>query len=198
MKNIIMGICSCALLGILILTGYTLHGRGIRQEELENALSAGMENAMERVKQSGMYAPESNEELVALFMQSFLLQIDSNSQVTVSILDADYEKGLLSAEATLTYRHPVGTTGTVSVRRTVLVEEVPGEGMGESCQIEYLVNGSCYKRYQVKRGSVLIPPQNPSMEGKTFAGWKELDGEQFISMQGMAVEKDSTYVAVFY
>ena len=123
MKNIVIGIGSCFLAGILVLTLYTLHGRSVRQEELDDALASGMKLALEQVKQGGDGAPGSNEELTALFLQSFLLQIDSNSQVTVHILEADYEKGLLSVEAVLTYRHPIGTEGRVTARRTVILEK---------------------------------------------------------------------------
>ena len=122
MKNIVIGIGSCLLIGILVLILYTMHGRSIRQEELDDALTAGMKTALEQVREGGSYAPESNEELTAMFLQSFLMQINSNSKVTVHILDVDYEKGLLSVRATLTYRHPVGTEGRVVSEKTAIVE----------------------------------------------------------------------------
>ncbi len=123
MKNVVIGICSFVLTGILVLTLYTLHGCSIRQEELDDALACGLKTAMEQVKQGGDIAPESDEELKALFLQCFLQQIDSNSQVTVHILEADHEKGLLSVEAVLTYRHPVGTEGRVTATGTVILEQ---------------------------------------------------------------------------
>ena len=123
MKNVVIGICSFVLTGILVLTLYTLHGRSIRQEELDDALACGLKTAMEQVKQGGDIAPESDEELKALFLQCFLQQIDSNSQVTVHILEADHEKGLLSVEGVLTYRHPIGTEGRVTASGTVILEQ---------------------------------------------------------------------------
>lgn len=122
MKNIVIGVCSCVLAGILVLTLYTLHGRSIRQEELEDALTHGMKTVLEQVKQGGDGAPESNEELTAMFLQCFLQQINSNSQVTVHFLEADQEKGLLSVEASLIYRHPVGTKGRVTAQKTAILE----------------------------------------------------------------------------
>lgn len=123
MKNIIIGICSFVLLGILILTMYTLHGRSIRQQELNHALTSSMQSVMDSICQDIECAPKNNEELVALFLQEFLVQIESNSQVTVHVLDVDHEKGLLSVEAILEFMHPIGTSGTVSAHRTVIIED---------------------------------------------------------------------------
>ncbi len=127
MKNIVIGICSCFLMGILVLTLYTMHGRSIRQEELDDALAAGMRTALEQVREGGSRVVESNEDLTAMFLQSFLMQLDSNSQVTVHIQDVDYEKGLLSVRAILTYRHPIGTEGRVVSEKTAIVEVDYGE-----------------------------------------------------------------------
>lgn len=197
MKNVVIGVCSCALIGILILTVYTLHGRSIRQEELNQALTSGMKNAVERMREETIYTDSDDRELIALFLQEFLTQINSNSQVTVHILDVDYEKGLLSAEAVLTYLHPIGKTGAVSSRQTVLVENYGKKQTPAYCSIEYIVNGSSYKCYHVQKGSNIITPGAPYMEGKSFVGWREEAGSEIVSLVGKTAEEDCMFVAVF-
>ena len=67
--------------------------------------------------------PASEEEWIEMFCLDLSMQIASASDLTINILDADFEKGLLRVEATLSYRNPIGTTSTVSSERMALVEQ---------------------------------------------------------------------------
>ena len=110
----------CAL--VIILTGFTIHGRSSRQIELDNALKSSMEDAMTSL----MYeegGPETEDEWKAAFLQSIAIQINSASDLTVTFLEADMERGILSVEATLTWMHPIGTPGSVSSVMTAILEE---------------------------------------------------------------------------
>ncbi|MCI8282878.1 MAG: hypothetical protein HFI76_14645 [Lachnospiraceae bacterium] len=127
MKNIVIGICAFVLTGILILTVFTIHGRNMRQTELDQALAQALEETIAKTGKNHTDGPKSNEEMTALFLEKFLTQLESNSQAAVHILDADYEKGLLSAEAVLTYYHPTGKEGSVSSRQTAIRETVIAE-----------------------------------------------------------------------
>lgn len=197
MKNIVIGVCAFVLTGILILTVYTIHGRNIRQEELNRALAQALEQTIAKTGNRHTDGPKSNEEMTALFLEKFLMQLESNSQAAVHILDADYEKGLLSAEAVLTYQHPTGREGSVSSRQTAIRETVPVGEQKEYCRIAYFVNGSSYKTYQVQKGSSLRIPGAPKFPGKVFQGWKEQDKEEILDLAGKKAEQDCTFVAVF-
>lgn len=121
MKNMLIAFFA-SLIGILIiLMGFTIHGRSIRQVELENALKSSMEEAMTSLlfEEGG---PQTEEEWKAAFLQSMAVQINSASELTVIFLEANMEKGLLSVEATLNWNHPIGTRGSVSSVRTALLE----------------------------------------------------------------------------
>ena len=122
MKNMLIAFIA-ALIGIvIILTGFTIHGRSIRQVELDNALKSSMEDAMTSL----MYEegkPQNEEEWKASFLQSLVLQINSASDLKVVFLEADMDKGILSVEATLSWMHPIGTPGSVSSTMTVIMEE---------------------------------------------------------------------------
>ncbi len=67
--------------------------------------------------------PSSEDEWIENFVQSVGIQIQSQSNLTVHIYEADMERGLLSAEAILTFRNPIGTESSVtSEKRTILLE----------------------------------------------------------------------------
>ena len=103
MRNIVIGICSVVFLLMIILIGSTVFGRNARQTELDNALNTSMKNALETLDSDRNYIPRTNDELVSVFTQLFLQEIDSKSDATVEVLDVDVQKKLLSAKATLTY-----------------------------------------------------------------------------------------------
>lgn len=122
MKKMITAVMSVVLILLFILSAFTLHGRNYRQTEIDNALQSSMKSAMELMllEEGG---PENEEEWKTMFVQSLAVQIKSDSNLTVTIMEADMEKGILSAEATLTYRHPIGTVGTVSAQETIILED---------------------------------------------------------------------------
>ena len=66
---------------------------------------------------------EQRYEFIADFMEALLVQINSDCSIKVNVLDVDYQKGLLSVEVIEKYKHPIGTEGQVSVKRTVIMEQ---------------------------------------------------------------------------
>lgn len=197
MKNIIIGICSCVFIGILILTIYTLYGRSIRKEELELALANSMRTVMEELQNGDESNIGSKEDLTVLFLENFLTQIDSKSNVRVHILDVDYEKGLLSAEAVAEYTHPIGVKGAVSARKTVILEKVNKKERTQFCCIDYMVEGERYKTYHIQKGEKLFIPTTPVCAGKRFVGWRAFEGEEILILNEEIVVADQKYVAVF-
>ena len=147
MKKVVLVICSLVFVLILLLTVYTIYGRSIRKTELDNALSSGMQKAMQMLN-AEEYAPQNNEEFMALFLEAFAMNFTSSSDVTVHILDADYKKGLLAAEAVLEYKHPLGTMGNVAARKTIIREEYTEEESDVSFTVQYMVDGKLYKKYR--------------------------------------------------
>lgn len=122
MKNMLIAFVAVLCGVVIILIGFTMHGRSIRQVELDNALKSSMEEAMTSL----MYEegnPKNEKEWKASFLQSFVMQINSASDLTVTFLEVDMQRGLLSVEAVLTWNHPIGTVGTVSSTMTAIMEE---------------------------------------------------------------------------
>ena len=124
MKKMIMAFVASIVIVLIVLIGFTIHGRDFRQTELNNAMNSSMKSAMKvlLIEEGG---PKTQEEWEQMFVQSLVVQIESDSELTVHIgEDSDMEKGILTAEAILRFRHPIGTTGTVSTGiRTIILEE---------------------------------------------------------------------------
>ena len=100
-----------------------LYGRAIRYTEICNALNLSMKQAISHI-QLDEGGPSSETEWLNLFSDSVASQIQSNSRLTIHIYEADLEKGLLSAEAILTFRNPIGTTSAVTTgKQTIILEE---------------------------------------------------------------------------
>lgn len=123
MRNMVIGICSVVFLLMIILIGSTVFGRNARQTELDNALNTSMKNALETLDSDRNYIPKTNDELVSVFTQLFLQEIDSKSDATVEVLDVDVQKKLLSAKATLTYNHLNGKKGSITSTKTIVMEQ---------------------------------------------------------------------------
>ena len=122
MKNMLIAFLAALCGVVIILIGFTIHGRSIRQVELDNALKSSMEEAMTSLMyEEGI--PENENEWKAAFLQSLAVQINSASDLSVTFLKADMGKGILSVEATLYWTHPIGTLGSVSSTMTVIMEE---------------------------------------------------------------------------
>ena len=126
MKNMLIAFCASIIALVILLIGFTIHGRSVRQIELNNALKSSMEEAMTLLLyEEGK--PQSEDEWKNHFLQTLIIQINSASDLKVEFIEADLRKGILSVEATLTWTHPIGTQGSVSRLMTVILEEYDEE-----------------------------------------------------------------------
>ena len=123
MKNVFLGfgITISAIISIVIVM--TLCGTNMRQNELNRAVDSALQDTVENQFDSKTYSVSSNDEFIADFMEALLVQINSECSIIVNVLDVDYQKGLLSVEIIEKYKHPIGTEGQVSVKRTVIMEQ---------------------------------------------------------------------------
>ena len=122
MKKAIFCVLTILIILIFSMAYISIHGRQVRQNELNVALEQSMEKSISLLLENDG-KPVSEEEWIEMFCLDLSMQIASASDLTINILDADFEKGLLRVEATLSYRNPIGTTSTVSSERMVLVEQ---------------------------------------------------------------------------
>lgn len=178
MKNIIIGAASFIIALLLIMTVYTLQGRENRSEEIHDGITNAMTAAGEQMKENGSYG--SDEEFSAAFIENLMQQMDSASNVEVSILKADSGKGILSAEVTQTYRHPNGKEGKVSCMRTLILdrEDETLRQMKKSYVASFYTKedetaDSLYKTSLLTEGEKVKVPKAPEKEGYVFLEWRD-------------------------
>lgn len=95
----------------------------VRYVEIQNALELSMQQAIAQLQFDEGF-PISEEVWRDDFVNSIAMQIQSHSELSVQIYEADMEKGLLSAEAILTYQNPIGNKVYIRTgKRTILLNQ---------------------------------------------------------------------------
>lgn len=131
MKQMVFGLTLTAILGIFIALILTVQGRNTRQNELSQSIDSAMKTAMEQAALDDAQISGNQEAFMAVFLESLLVQCSSDSDITVNVLELDLEKGLFSVEVKEAYLHPNGKEGTVSVTRTVILDQEAEDLKGE-------------------------------------------------------------------
>lgn len=202
MKNIVIGALSTILFLLIILTTFTVYGRTVRTQELNDGLSNAMTVAVKVLMEEPEYAPDSDEEFISDFTQAFLMHINSASNVKLEILDVDYRLGLLSVRATSEYQHLTGSQGTVAVEKTIILEQYADGVSFKKHRISYYIDGKPFKEYELKNNSDYMVPNVPVEFGNVI-GWEVLEGDNKGTiytpdeLRSLKAENDVIYIAVF-
>lgn len=101
----------------------------IRQNEIETSINNAARVTLYNTKISKSYEISTEDEMIAEFNKNLLSQINSDSDITVKVLDADVEEGLLDVEVTASYKYPNGKEGSITSRKTVIYENTPLEAI---------------------------------------------------------------------
>ena len=128
MKNVFLGsvITMCGVLFLVIIM--TLSGKQLRANELRDAVDNALISTVENQFDEKSYDVNNTDEFIADFMQALLVQINSDCNIEIRILNVDHAKGLLSVEVIEHFYHPIGTEGQISVQRTVIMEQYSVSG----------------------------------------------------------------------
>ncbi len=122
MKQMVFGLVSSIMFVLFAAVIVTVHGRTIRQGEVSQSLGEAMQMTMQKLTTEKRYEFGNKDEFVADFLEAFIMQINSESDLEVNILKADEEKGLLSVEVIETFHHANGEKGRVSASRSVILD----------------------------------------------------------------------------
>jgi hypothetical protein len=211
------GLACMMILVLVLMILLSLYGRTMRQAETERTLEEAIDTAMSEWMETEDYPATGKEAFAADFLETLLVQLNSTSDVQVSILDADEEKGLLSVEVTEEYQHPNGTKGSVSAVRTVIFDRTQKEDAAYYQVDFYLSDEERYKSYVLPENSYCVMPKAPKKDGRKFLYWRfvqggagkagasEVTGEEsgqarsVLSQGGMpwSATKDARLIAVF-
>lgn len=167
MKNIIIGFVVTIIALLCIQITLTVNARQIRQQEVTDALDAALEGTI-NVLAKKTYNIDDKSEYIADLVMGLSSQIDSNSDVSIKILDADYDKGLLSVQVTETFKHVNGKEGKVVANKTVLLEKKQyNENTSDTnlYTIQFILpDKTVYKHMELPEGTLLYEPVNPYPE----------------------------------
>ena len=194
MKLIIRAIVTTCIAGVIFLTIMAVSGRMNRSMELKSNLPSAAEETAENLLTKKYDIADKNQ-LEADFLETLADTLDSDIRLKVNA--ADKEKQLLSVSVTEEFKHTNGKPGTVSYDRTAVVNKLQEEVL-ETYQISYYLTNTdteCYKCYTVHADDMVPVPKDPVVEGKTFTGWADAEGNALD--QNMTMTQDAAYYAVW-
>jgi hypothetical protein len=198
MRNLVIGICSFAFFLLILLVGYTVTGKERRTAELERALNLAMEQTLEQLSLPDAYSPADDEELVAMFEQQLLVQLNGQADYEIHVLDVDAKKGLLSVEVSESFSYINGESGSISARRLILLEQVAEAETDGTRTLTYYLGDEVYRSYELDAGSCLIVPEVPYTEAEHWNGWRSLDDGKLYSeemLKEMVLSEDMSFTA---
>lgn len=171
MKNIIVGFVITLIVLLSINISMTVNARDIRQQEAENALDSALEGTISTLSKN-TYSINNQEEYIADLVMALTEQIQSDSSVTIRVLDTDYDKGIMSIQVTETYKHINGKTGNVAAKKTVILEDKEHQDINNDVNmytIQYLYpDNTIYKYMTVSEGTFLYEPVNPYPDERIY------------------------------
>lgn len=197
MKHAVYGVALGFILILFVFIGATVQGRAVRGDEAEVSLGEAIEStAAALFSGDETYSIYDNEKFVADFLRELSLQLGSDSVLTVDVLKADYDLGMLSIKVTEEYTHPNGEEGIVEAYKTVIYDNKSIE----DAKIAYVWfyrtreemegGGEPYKTCQALSGDTVFAPEGPKHpldKHMRFLKWLSKDGVWF-SETGMKFE----------
>lgn len=183
---------------LMVMIFMALTSTSARANEGEESLAGAVEKSLEQLKENGGYQAGDQDEWLAEFHRTLLAQISSDSDITVDVLHADMEKGILDISVKETFPNIAnGKQKEVVCRKTVLFEEHPGNHEKKYHTIRFQLGDTLFRAYTVYTGSRLVNPGEPEAEGKAFRYWK-LEGEEGAAdLEQLEAAGDMTFQAVF-
>lgn len=199
MKNVVMMLVS-GMLGILSLAiVMAICGKMNRSVEVQSNLSSAVEMSVEQMaSMEGTGFFDANEAVVEC-IESMAAAMDTDSEMTVKVYQADAGKGVLAVRVVEQFLHPNGKAGTTEWQRIAIYnrreedETVSYRVRFYKSREEMLGEGNCYKAYVVQEGEHILSPAEPVVQGAVFAGWKDVN--DYMADFSEPVEEDRCYYA---
>lgn len=189
------------LMGIILLAiVMTIGGNMNRSVELQENMSGAVEGSVAEIKYSGMNA--HTDKMLEECIAQMAVALDSDMDIQFRVYQADASKGILSMCAVGDYQHLNGMQGDTAWERTAIYEQSVKEETMDDCEVCFyenkelmLAKGKCYKIYKILNGSAIPEPDAPKREGKTFAGWRDVN--DYIADFSQPIVQNISYYAVW-
>lgn len=160
MKNVVTGIMMSIILALITIIILTTDDRIIRINEVNTALADALDESI-NVLDMDKYSITDTDELIADVTQGLLMQIESDAEVTVNIMDADKDKGIVTVEAVENFRKASGAAGQTAATRTIILEKQQAQDTYDEDDRQYNItylntDGTEYITYSIKNNKQLI------------------------------------------
>ena len=174
MKNVVTGIMMSIMMALFIIIILTTDDRIIRINEVNTALADALDESI-NVLDMDKYSITDTDELIADVTQGLLAQIESDAEVTVNVMDADKDKGIVTVEAVENFRKASGAAGQTAATRTIILEKQQVQDTydedNRQFNITYLnTDGTEYMTYSIKKNEQLIIPAAPDNTHWEYSG----------------------------
>lgn len=190
--NMILAVLTCAIL-------MSIDARAVRSSELQSNLSSVVEETVCNLMQKNNYEITGYEEFVADLTENLSVILDTKSDITIKILEADTEKGMIIVEVVEKYKHVNGNEGTVSCSKTVIFNQLV-EPTAIACSVKFYLtkedmqnDADYYKALTVNAGDIICIPTAPEREEVSFSGWYDSNGNAVDFSK--PIETDTKYYA---
>lgn len=175
-----------------------------RAVNLQDSLHAAMSSSLDTALNERAYSIDDEDQLVADVVQGIILELnDPKVELEIQVNSVDRVLGIVSMKVTGKFHSVSGSTSTVSVERTVLLEHVDNvPGPGFQLVVFKSPAGDAVKTYTLKANSQKLPyPGYTAGAGKTFQGWEH--GGAFYpdtasgktALGNLPLDKDYAFVA---
>lgn len=123
MKSVIVSfVCISAIL--LVLAIHTvIDGKSAALQELEDSLAVSVSQTMKEVMEQESYGIQDKNEFIASFLQALVMRTNSDVDMTVNVISADMELGLMDIEVAEKISFLNMKEKEIKVRRTVIFEK---------------------------------------------------------------------------
>ncbi len=130
---VISSICISSILLVLTIQS-EVNRKACYEQELEEALSLSVSQTLKEVMEQESYGIEDRNQFIAAFLQALIVRTNSDADMTVSVISADMEKGMLDIEVKVVQEEKnallskgIRQKGNeIVVRRTVIFDRASG------------------------------------------------------------------------
>lgn len=174
MKNVVTGIMMSIILALITIIILTTDDRIVRINEVNTALADALDESL-NVLDMDKYSIADTDELIADVTQGLLVQIESDADITVNVMDADRSRGIVTMEAVENFIKPTGAAGQTAATRTIILEKQQMQDTydedNRQFNITYLnTDGTEYMTYSIKKNEQLIIPAAPDNTHWEYSG----------------------------
>lgn len=122
MRTVIVSVIGISSLFLVVMVQRNITARIWEREEMEEALSAAMEQTLSEVVEKNSYGMQNRNEMIAAFLQAMLRRIQEDVDLTVKIHQFDFVLGQMDVEVMGEIRKKGKKTRRIRLRRKLIFQ----------------------------------------------------------------------------